>query len=123
MRGPSVILVLLATLATVAATGCHDPAASEATAIRLERIDGHLHRYAEHEADGSQRVRQTVELARRLEQRHAEKLGRNIGRWQEWWREDLDRWNNHRPEYRQWFEAVLAGDPPAMEAAWGGMAY
>lgn len=123
MQGCRAILVMLVSLPVVAAGGCHDPAATEATAVRQERIRGYLDRFAAHEADGSRRVRESIALAEALEQRHVKKLRHSGRRWAKWWRHDLHRWQSGQPDYQRRIEAELEGDQAAMEAAFRNMFY
>ena len=123
MQACRAILAILVSLPVVSAGGCHDPAATEATAVRQERIRGHLDRFAAHEADGSRRVRESVARAEAAERGHVEKLRHNSRRWAEWWRHDLHRWQSGQPDYRRRIEAELEGDQAAMEAAFRNMFY
>ena len=123
MRWSRPILAVWGVLAVGAGGGCHDPAATEATAVRQERIQRHLDRFAEREADGWRRVRESVDLAQKLERRHAELLRQDSRRWAKWWRHDLDRWENGQPDYQRRIEAEFEGDQAAIEAAFRKMFY
>ena len=123
MRACRAILVMLVSLPVVAAGGCHDPAATEATAVRQERIRGYLDLLAAHEADGSRRVRESLTQVEAFEQQRIKKLRHSGRRWAEWWRQDLHRWQSGQPDYRRRIEAELEGDQAAMEAAFRNMFY
>lgn len=123
MRCTRLILAVWAALAGGACGGCHDPAATKATAVRQERMRYQFDRFAEREADGWRRVRESVDLAQKLERRHAELRRRSSRRWAKWWRHDLDRWEDGQPDYRRRIDAEFEGDQTAIEAAFRRMFY
>ncbi len=123
MRQSLFIAVLLGGLAVGLAGGCHDPAAAKAAAVRQGRIRHHLDRFAAHEADGSRRVRATIELADRSERRHADMLRQSVQKWRQWWGEDVHRWESGKSEYERRIDAEFEGDQDAIEAAFRSMFY
>ena len=123
MRVSMIYLILLPFVAIIATGGCHDPAAQQATAERQAHIREVWGGFTAREADGPRRARQTLDLADRNEQRHAELFRYNVRRWQQWWRDDVHRWESGQPEYRRRIEAEFEGDEAAMQAAFRRMFY
>ena len=89
--------------------GCNDPVSNQATAVRLQRIREHLDRIEAREADGHRRVRESLDLAARLERHHAEHLRVSCDRVARRWQRDVDRWAN-QAEYQRGIERELKGD-------------
>lgn len=115
-RGFVVWISLLLAGSAALIGGCNDPVSSRAAAVRLQRIREHFDRFEVHEAEGGRRVRESIELAERLERWHAEHLRLSCDRVAKWWQHDVDRWAN-RAEYQRRIERQLEGDWPKAEWA------
>ena len=96
--------------------GCSHPVSNQGAAVRLQRIREHFDRFELREAQGDRRVRESIELAERLERWHAEHLRLSCDRVAKWWQHDVDRWAN-RAEYQRRIGRQLEGDWPKAEWA------
>jgi hypothetical protein len=123
MRRTRVILAGAVILLAGGAGACHDPAATEATAVRQARIRGHLDRFAAREASGPRRLREAGQWCQRQERRHADQSRHNSRRLGRWWQRDLERWEGDGAEYRRRIEAYFEGDPASIEFAFQAMFY
>ncbi len=101
---------LLVVGGVLALSGCNNPQSIRATAIRQHRIASHLHRFAEHEADGEQRLQQMGERIDRAERWHAEHRRITSRRLAARWQFEVQRWHDGQPEYRRRLDRECAGD-------------
>ncbi len=93
------------------AGGCNDPQAPAATLRRQEKARRPIELYQAREARSPRQLADTIELARRSEQRHAERTIENRRRLRKWADRDLDRWRDNQPVYREYLNDLLRGAP------------
>ena len=115
---------LLMTGAAVAALGgCTDPRFQKQQAIRDARIKDLLSAYAAHDAAGPDRIRQTLDLDKKLKERRAEHLAQTCELIRSLHERDMRRWEEEAPLRRARLEALLRGKPEQIPEAWAKMVY
>jgi hypothetical protein len=110
-------------LAVAAFCGCTDPRFQKQQAIRDARIKDHLSVYAAHDAAGPDRIRQTLDLDKKLKERRAEHLVQTRELIRSLHERDLRRWKKEEALRRARLEALLRGKPEQIPEAWAKMAY
>lgn len=103
--------------------GCSDPRFKQSQEVRDARITRHLNDYAAYDAAGFDRMRQTIELADRLEKVHAEKLTRTCGLVRAIHEHDVRRWKEEEPLRKERLQALLRGKPEQIDDTYARMAY
>ena len=104
-------------------SGCGDPRFKKSQELRDARIARHLNDYAAHEAAGVDRLRQTIELANRLEKVHAENLTRTCGLIRSIHEHDVRRWKDEESLRRDRLQALLRGKPEQIDDTFAKIAY
>lgn len=103
--------------------GCSDPRFKQQQELRDARITRHLNDYAAHEAAGVDRMRETIDLAKRIEEWHAKNLTRTCGLVRSIHERDVRRWKEEESLRKERVEAVFRGKPEQIEDTYAKMAY
>ena len=101
---------LLVVVGALASSGCSNPESIRAAAVRQQRIASHLHRFAEHEADGEGRLQRMGERIAAAERWHAEHRRVTRQRLAARWQFEVQRWHDGQPEYQRRIEGEWAGN-------------
>jgi hypothetical protein len=112
------------TWAAVAALGgCTDPRFQKQQANRDARIKDHLSVYAAHDAAGPDRIRQTLDLDKKLSEHRGKHLAQTGELIRSLHERDLQRWKEEAALRRARLEALLRGKPEQIPEAWAKMLY
>jgi hypothetical protein len=115
---------LLITCAAVAAFGgCTDPRFQKQQALRDAQIKDHLSVYAAYDAAGPDRIRQTLDLDKKLTEYHAKHLAQTSELIRSLHERDLRRWNEEAALRRARLEALLRGKPEQIPEVWAKLVY
>ena len=107
----------------VVLSGCSDTKFKQKQELRDERISRYLNDYAAHEAAGVDRMRQTLDLDKRLAASHAENLARTCGLVRSLHERDVRRWKEEEPRRKARLDAILRGKPDQIHDTYAKMAY
>ena len=108
---------------TVVLSGCSDPRFKQQQNRRDARMARYLNDYAAHDAEGVDRIRQTVELDKTLAEWHAENLTRTCGLVRALHERDVQRWKEEEPLRKARIEALLRGKPEEIDDTYAKMVY
>jgi hypothetical protein len=112
------------TCAAVAAFGgCTDPRFQKQQAIRNARVKQHLSAYAAHDAAGPDRIRQTLDLDKKLKERRAEHLAQTCELIRSLHERDVRRWEEEEALRKARLEAILHGKPEQIDEAFAKLVY
>jgi hypothetical protein len=110
-------------IVVMTAAGCNDARWKEVGAVRRARIAAELKRYSDREAAGPERIKETMEIDRRLAEHSAENL--------EWTTElirrsherDVRRWHDEAPDREAMLRGQWNGHPETIPDTWARMVY
>ena len=88
---------LMVSAAAAVLTGCNDPRFQEQQAIRDARMKQHLSAYAAYDAAGKDRIRQTLDLDKKLNEYRGKHLAQTSELIRTLHERDLRRWKNTQP--------------------------
>ena len=103
--------------------GCNDPRFQKQQAIRDARIKDHVSAYAAHDAAGPNRIRQTLDLDKKLKERRAEHLAQTCELIRSLHERDVRRWKDEAALRRARLETLLRGKPDEIDDAWAKLVY
>lgn len=113
------LILLLASIAAVPA-GCSS--SSESPAMRDARIEreGALRRSTQMVADATEkgrteRLSKTFNVIAEADKQDKKAINRDMAELKRWSDDEVKRWNQKQPGYREAFNRELKGDPPAIE--------
>ena len=104
-------------------SGCSDSRFKQQQEVRDARMARHLTDYAAHDAAGLDRMRQTVELDKRLSRQRAEHLTRTCGLVRALHERDMRRWKEEEPLRKARLDALLRGKPDQIDDIYAKMVY
>jgi len=104
-------------------TGCNDPQAPAATALRQRRVQATLNVIAGREADSARRMQRTLNSVELSARRHAAQHRDNRVRRADWAQRERQRWQDHQPLYRRRIADLFAGDSDTMKRSFRAMFY
>jgi len=104
-------------------SGCSGPRFKKQQEARDARIKDHLSAYAAHDAAGPDRIRQTLDLDKKLKERRAEHLAQTCELIRSLHERDVRRWEEEEPLRKARLEALLRGKPEEIDDAWAKMVY
>ncbi len=119
---PSTILIVALGF-TVVLSGCSDPRFKQKQDHRDARMARHLTDYAAHDAAGIERIRQTVELDKRISRQRAEHLTYTCGLFRALHERDVRRWTEEEPLRKARLETLFRGKPDEIDDTYARMAY
>lgn len=102
---------------------CSDPRFKQRQERRDARMARLLTDYAAHDAAGVERVRQTVELDKRLSRQRAEHLTYTCGLFRALQERDVQQWKEEEPLRKARLEALFRGKPDEIDDTYAKMAY
>ena len=109
--------------AAAAFGGCTDPRFQKQQAIRDARIKDHVAVYAAYDAAGPDRIRQTLNLDKKLTEYHAKHLAQTCELIRSLHERDVRRWEDEAPLRRARLEALFHGKPEQIPDAWARLVY
>jgi hypothetical protein len=121
VRSSAFFLIAYAIVAALG--GCTDPRFQKQQEARDARIKDHLSAYAAHDAAGPDRIRQTLDLDKKLKERRAEHLAQTCELIRSLHERDVRRWEEEEPLRKARLEALLRGKPEEIDDAWAKMVY
>ena len=104
-------------------SGCSDPRFKQKQELRDARMVRLLNDYAAHDAAVVDRIRETLELDKRLNEQRVEHLTRTCGLVRAIHERDVRRWKEEEPLREAHLKALLRGKPDRIDDTYAKLAY
>lgn len=106
-----------------AVSGCSNQLFRQRQAIRSERIEHHLSRFAAHEAAGCDRAGRTIDRLETAADYRAEHLGRTAAMIHNGHERRVERWESQAARRRAFFARQFRGNPEQIDETFAKMFY
>jgi hypothetical protein len=117
------VLFIGAAIVAMTAAGCNDARWKEASAVRHARIAEELRRYSAYDAAGPERIKETMEIDRKVSEHRAENLEYTTELIRRLHERDVRRWVDEAPDREAMLRELWAGSPETIPDTWARMVY
>ena len=111
------------TIAVMTFVGCNDARWRDASAVRQTRITEGLKQYSAHDAAGPERIKETLEIDRRMAKHHSDNLDYTTDLFRRLHERDVRRWYDEAPDREAMLRELWNAHPETIPDTWARMVY